>query len=58
MKKWKQPTKPISSLSTYSYGPHKVIIGLYQAPLGNVYVQGWSDVAYIQFYYNGFDHRE
>ena len=58
MKKWNQPKKPISSLFTYNYGPHKVIIGLYQTELGNVYIQGWSDHTYLQFFYNGFDYRE
>ena len=58
MKKWNQPTKPSTSLLTYNHGTHKVIIGLYQAELGNVYIQGWQDMTYLQFYYNGLDHRE
>lgn len=58
MKKWNQPKQPFTSLMTYSFGPHKVITGLYQAPLGNVYIEGWADQTYLQFFYNGFDHKE
>jgi hypothetical protein len=59
MKKWKQTTKPYANLSTYNKGTvEEAIIGLYMAPLGNVYIQGWSDCTYMQFYYNGCDHRE
>ena len=59
MKKFNQPKKPYANLSTYNKGTRlEVVIGLYQAPLGNVYIQGWQDTTYLQFFYNGFDHRE
>jgi hypothetical protein len=59
MSKWKQTKQPYANLSTYNKGTeYEVIIGLYNAPLGNVYIQGWEDCTYFQFYYNGIDHRE
>lgn len=58
MKKWKQPKKPYANLSTYNKGTdQEVIIGLYIAPLGNVYIEQWIDSVFLQFFYNGFDHR-
>jgi hypothetical protein len=59
MKKFKQTKQPYANLQTYNKGAKdEVIIGLYEAPLGNVFIRSWIDIAYFQFYYNGFDHRE
>jgi len=59
MKKWNQPKKPYASLSTYTTSTgFKAIVGIYQAELGNVYIEGWQGVTILQFFYNGFDHRE